>query len=237
MGSNGRLGIMAAMPEELDAILSLFSSREPVIHHGNRAFHRGRIGTREVVAVFSRCGKVAAAATATELIIRFEVESLVFTGLAGGVGDDVRVGDIVVPTTLVQHDLDARPLFPRFEVPLMRTSVFQTDPALRSALSVAASRFLAGTESRVHEGLLATGDQFVAGDAHRRLIRDALPDAIAVDMEAAAVGQVAADYGIPLAVVRLVSDAADTDAASAFAEALSAHAGAAARAIFSQLML
>lgn len=235
MSGNDRVGIMAAMPEELEAVLELFSAREPVIHHGQRAFHRGRIGEQAVVAAYSRCGKVAAAATATELIVRFEIASLVFTGLAGGIGDGVRVGDLVVPESLVQHDLDASPLFPRFEVPLTGIATFTTDASWCARLADAAKERVNGTDRRVHHGLLATGDQFIGSETQRQAVRAALPGVVAVDMEAAAVAQVAADYGVPLAVVRLISDSADREAGEAFSESLARHAGACARAIFSHV--
>ena len=71
-----------------------------------------------VVLVLSGIGKVAAATTAALLLHEVEVERIVFTGAAGGLGAGVRVGDAVVARELLQHDLDASPLFPRFEVPL-----------------------------------------------------------------------------------------------------------------------
>lgn len=240
---DGLIGVMAAMPEELEAVTGMFVRTEPVIEHGNRVFHRGVIGGHPVVAAFSRCGKVAAAATATELIVRFDVKALIFTGLAGGIGDGVRVGDIVVPEALVQHDLDASPLFPRFEVPLMGRGVFETDEKLRTRLVHAATSFLASGEedgfesdsARVHGGLVATGDQFIDSDAQRHAIREALPEVVAVDMEAAAVGQVACDYGVPVAVVRMVSDAADESAGAVFSSSLERRAGIYAHGIFSRV--
>ncbi len=240
---DGPIGVMAAMPEELAAVTAMFDSCSPAIEHGNRMFHRGVIAGQPVVAAFSRCGKVAAAATATELIVRFDVQAIIFTGLAGGIGVSVRVGDIVVPEALVQHDLDARPLFPRFEVPLMGRSLFPTDTKLRTMLAGAAASFLesqAGASPdcepwRVHGAMVATGDQFVACDLQRRAIREALPEVVAVDMEAAAVGQVAWDYGVPVAVVRMVSDAADESAGAVFSKSLEQRAGLYARGIFSRV--
>jgi adenosylhomocysteine nucleosidase len=240
---DGPIGVMAAMPEELEAVTAMFEGREPVIEHGNRVFHRGAIGRHSVVAAYSRCGKVAAAATATELIVRFEVKALIFTGLAGGIGDGVCVGDIVVPEALVQHDLDARPLFRRFEVPLMGESYFQTDVDLRIALSDAAGLFLESRKgvrgalesARVHGGVVATGDQFIASEHQRCAIREMLPDVVAVDMEAGAVGQVAVDYGVPVGVVRMISDAADESACSVFSESLERRAGLYAEGIFSRV--
>src|SRR5687767_5781975 len=123
------IGVMAAMPEELDAVLGDLAVAT-VEEVGGRRFHRGILHGREAVLVVSRCGKVAAAGTATLLLERFGVEAIVFTGLAGGAAPGLRIGDIVVADRLIQHDLDARPLFPRYEVPLLGVSEFGADRAL-----------------------------------------------------------------------------------------------------------
>ena len=111
-----RIGIMAAMPQELQALLDLMPD-EDCVQRGGRTFWQGHVQGRQVVAVLSGIGKVAAATTATLLIDAFGVSQLWFTGVAGGLGEDVRVGDVVVADALVQHDMDASPLFPRHELP------------------------------------------------------------------------------------------------------------------------
>ena len=112
----GRIGIMAAMPEELQAVLDLMPD-ETMERRAGRAFWLGHVHGQEVVAVLSRIGKGAAATTPTVLLIHYGVEQLIFTGVAGGLGEGVRVGDVVVADALVQHDMNASPLFPRFELP------------------------------------------------------------------------------------------------------------------------
>jgi adenosylhomocysteine nucleosidase len=184
----------------------------------------------------ARVGKVAAAATASALIHAFGVEEIVFTGVAGGVRADVQVGDIVVADTLLQHDLDASPLFARFEVPLLDKSRFDADRTLSDALARAAHSFIADegarlaaefgvARSRVHRGLIVSGDQFVASHAAVSALRAALPDALAVEMEGAALAQVAFEYGVPCAVIRTISDTADAAAPASFVEFLNAIAG------------
>jgi adenosylhomocysteine nucleosidase len=161
---------------------------------------------------------------------------VVFTGVAGGVADEVRVGDIVVADTLLQHDLDASPLFPRFEVPLLGMSRFATNVVLADRLAAACERFVAeegaasaarfGTRApRVHRGLIISGDQFVASAAGVQALRDALPDALAVEMEGAAIAQVCHEYGVPCAVVRTISDTADDHAPGSFVSFLTEIAG------------
>jgi adenosylhomocysteine nucleosidase len=148
--------------------------------------------------------------TATALIDRFQVGRIVFTGVAGGLAPGVRVGDVVVADSFLQHDLDASPLFPRYEVPLYGTSHFVTDAALTQQL-VRAAR-VAVPQAQLHQGLVVSGDRFVSSTQESRALQQALPDALAVEMEGAAIAQVCHDYGVPFAAVRTISDRADDDA-------------------------
>jgi len=226
----GPIGIMAAMPQELQALLDLMPD-ESRAHRGGRDFWRGHLGGREVVAVLSGIGKVAAATTATLLADAFGVSQLWFTGVAGGLGADVRVGDVVVASALLQHDLDASPLFPRHEVPGLGVSrlhppaalVTQVSDAVAEALSPQAlapggplSHIHLGTlglhAPRVHTGLIVSGDQFVNSAEDADTLRHHLPDVLAVEMEGAAVAQVCVAFGLPYAVVRTISDRADASA-------------------------
>jgi adenosylhomocysteine nucleosidase len=139
----------------------------------------------------------------------FEARCLVFTGVAGGLASGVEVGDIVVARQLLQHDMDASPLFPRFEVPRTGRSRFDADAALADALAAAAARL---PSARVHRGLVISGDRFVSSRAESDALRALLPDALAVEMEGAAVAQACADFGRPFGVVRTISDRADDTA-------------------------
>lgn len=212
------LALISAMHEELRALLACLEGAS-VEHHGGRAFHRGRLAGREAVLVLSGIGKVAAAATAALTLQRYAPQAVVFTGVAGGLGPGVQVGDVVVAQSLLQHDLDASPLFPRWEVPLTGRSRFPTEPGLRQTLLAACDQVLAqppaglsalglGRPSR-HLGLVVSGDRFVSSAAESEALRAVLPDALAVEMEGAAMAQVCADFACPLAVVRTVSDRAD----------------------------
>jgi adenosylhomocysteine nucleosidase len=204
-----RTAIVAAMHQELSAVLALLPDehRQPA---GGRDYWVGHLHGQEVVTVLSRIGKVAAATTATALIERFRVDRIVFTGVAGGLARAVSRGDVVVADAFLQHDLDASPLFPRYEVPLYGASRFPTDPALTEQLAKAVRRALPGTH--LHRGLVVSGDRFVASAAESQALQLALPDALAVEMEGAAFAQVCHDYGVPFAAVRTVSDRADDEA-------------------------
>ena len=118
------LGLMGAMPEEMDKIIDALTDKK-VVERGSRLYYRGKLYGQEVVAVFSRWGKVAAATTATNLIVEFGVDRIVFTGVAGAISDDLNIGDVVIAQRLFQHDMDARPLMRRFEIPLTGKTSFE----------------------------------------------------------------------------------------------------------------
>jgi len=217
------IAIVAAMHEELGALLALMPDEQRVRAAG-RDFWVGHLHGRPVVAVLSRIGKVAAAVTATVLLERFGARAIVFTGVAGGLAPGVNVGDVVVATELLQHDMDASPIFPKYEVPLMGLSRFAADAAIADALAAVARETLrdpvglVGQEAvdefglnspKVHRGLLVSGDRFVSTTAESAALRHALPDALAVEMEGASVAQVCHDYGVPFAAMRTISDRAD----------------------------
>ncbi len=247
--SHRPLGIIAALPQELGDQLEAMRAEAGVrtMTHGQRDAHQGTVHGAPCVVTLARVGKVAAAATVSALIHAFDVDAIVFTGVAGGVGAEVRVGDIVVADTLLQHDLDASPLFPRFEVPLLGVSHFSADAALAGQLAAACERFVAeegaasaarfGTrEPRVHRGLIISGDQFVASAEGVRALRDALPNALAVEMEGAAIAQVCHEYGVPCAVVRTISDTADDHAPASFVSFLTEIAGTYSNAILTRFL-
>lgn len=209
-----RIAIVGAMHEELRALLEAMPDERPVLRAG-REFWVGHLAGHEVVVVLSRIGKVAAATTATLLLSEFEVSRIVFTGTAGGLAPGVNVGDIVVADTLLQHDMDASPLFPRHEVPLYGRDRFETDAAMSHHLADASRAVLddfGATQARVHRGLVVSGDRFVSERAENDALCARLPDALAVEMEGAALAQVCHDFGVPFAVVRTVSDRADDSA-------------------------
>ena len=224
------LGIIGAMHQELS--LALTHVTEAHTHRiAGRDFVQGRWHGHDVVLVLSRIGKVAAATTATALIERFNVQNIVFTGVAGGLGQQVRIGDVVVAQEFVQHDMNASPLFPPLEIPLYGKTRFATDTALSAALAQACSEVLTNPTAMVseqaiaefqlhqpqlHQGLIISGDQFVHSHADCDRLRTLLPDALAVEMEGAAVAQVCHDYGIPFAAMRTLSDRADDDATHDF---------------------
>jgi len=232
------IGVIGAMPEELAAVIEVVHADE-VVEIGGRRYHRGRFNGEPVVCVVSRIGKVAAAATTAVLLERFAARAIVMTGLAGAVDPRLAIGDIVVADRLIHHDLDARPLFPRHEVPLLGIAELNADRTLSDRLAAAAAAFqppprviaLGITEPRLWRGLVASGDQFFSSVAAVTALRALLPEVLAVEMEGAAVAQVCHEHAVPFAIARVISDTADHGAAIDFARFLAEACGPYARAL------
>lgn len=223
---------MGAMPEEISGITALIENRKE-ISIGGRIYHQGTINGREVVVVFSRWGKVASASTAATLILKFGIDELIFTGVAGALHPGLRIGDIVIGQRMFQHDLDARPLIRRFEIPLLGLLYVECDSQQIENVKSAAERALqtenamktiksngiAGPGDRhpvVHVGDIASGDKFVSNSTDKQALNKILPNVHCVEMEGAAVAQVCHEFGIPWAIIRVISDTADDSASVDF---------------------
>ncbi len=189
--------------------------------------------------VLARCGmgKVAAAAGVQRLIDQFSIGSLVVCGLAGGLKPELEPGDIVVGERFIQHDLDASPLYPRFEVPGLGISVFTATLDLVEVAFEAcrAEMTTRGGDASVYRGLILTGDQFVKDDKRHDLVSD-FPDALCVEMEGAAIAQVCHLNDLPFVIVRIISDRADGSAPADFIRFVTETAPAYTVGIVTQLM-
>jgi len=216
------VGVIGAMAEEVERLHHHLGA-ETVTEDAGRTYRHGQLGDQRVTVVQSRIGKVAAALTAASLIRDHHVDAIVFTGIAGALHDDLAVGDVVVASELVQHDLAGPPeMFARGEIPLLGVAELATDPLLTAAAVAASADFLGdglativtpeqlaelgiGRPS-VHTGQVATGDEFIEGEL-KAIVRRRTPEALCVDMEGAAVAQVCHELGgVPICVIRAISD-------------------------------
>ena len=224
------IAILSALPQEQGSLVHALQNPEKIIHAG-RTFWRGALHGHQVVIALSGIGKVAAATTATVLAEKFGATRIVFTGVAGGIGANVKVGDVVVARDYLQHDMDASPIVERWLVPGYPQIRMACDAALTEQL-LAATRETVERDShqidwaslgmdaqhspQVHAGLIVSGDRFVSTAQESDSLRLALESAghavLAVEMEGAAVAQVCADFGIAFAAVRTISDRADDGA-------------------------
>lgn len=223
-------GIMAAMSEEIEGVIKLVENPE-VKSIGGRDYISGTINDKNVVVVFSRWGKVAAASTVTTLIDVFNVNQILFTGIAGGIHADLKVGDIVVASSCVFHDMDTRPLHDRYVVPLLNIKYFDVHVAdgliekLHKVFDVNNISNVVGGQWADHFSLLsvkivnrpiASGDQFINSQEIRKDILLNLADVACVEMEGAAVAQICFEHNIPCTIVRTISDSANDSAAVDF---------------------
>ncbi len=220
------IGIISAMPEEIEALQILLQVENKMIK-GMRTYYQGRLFGKKVILVFSRWGKVASATTATQLINDFDVDEIIFTGVAGGVQPDIFVGDIVIGKDLYQHDMDGSPLVSAFEVPLLGKSAFSTHVEKRNQLAQASDQFLQNKNEflskeqlaifqirtpKIHVGDIASGDQFISSTKQSLKILSGLPTVKCVEMEGAAVAQVCFEYKVPFSIIRTISDNANHNA-------------------------
>jgi len=223
--SERMIGIMGALPEEINGVIALLDHKEEQ-RIGKRTYYTGTINNQKVVVVYSRIGKVAAAATVATLLLKFKVTELIFTGVAGGISSALKIGDIVIGSHLVQHDMDAFPLFPKFEIPLLGKSLFEADKALIELSTTAIENILSNEnlhqvistedleefkiqQPKLHIGLIASGDQFFRDVNQKNNLTTQLNDTLCVEMEGAAVAQVCYEFNIPFVIIRTISDEAD----------------------------
>jgi len=231
------LGIMGAMPEEMDKLIAAITNKV-IVESGSRIYYRGELEGQEVVAVFSRWGKVASATTATNLILDFKVDRIVFTGVAGALSQELNVGDIVIGQRLFQHDMDARPLMRRFEIPLTGKTSFETPLQNVETMAQAVHNFLKNNKEfrkvlseqnipnpKMLIGDIASGDLFISSTEMKHALIKNLPSVLCAEMEGAAVAQVCDDFGVPLIVVRVISDTADEEAHLTAIGFVNQHAG------------
>ncbi len=201
-----KIAIMGAMPEEIEPLLKQMENVSAVIYAAN-TYYEGTYRGQEVVVAYSKIGKVFATLTATMLIEKFGCDLLLFSGVAGAISDELKIGDLIIAEGLCQHDLDITAFgHPYGFVPEGEVCI-PTDLGLRDvAKEVAQEKGLT-----LKEGVIATGDQFVADPERKKWIGDTF-HADALEMEGAAVAVVCSALNVPFFILRAISDTADMDA-------------------------
>ncbi len=203
---SSKIAIMGAMPEEIEPIINKLENLKETAYAANK-YYEGTYHGKEVVVAYSKIGKVFATLTATILIEKFGCDKLLFSGVAGAISDELKIGDLIIADGLCQHDLDitafghAHGYVPEGEV------CVPSDEELREvAKKVAESKGLT-----LKEGIIATGDQFVADTQRKEWISKTF-NADALEMEGAAVAVVCSALNVPFFILRAISDSADMDA-------------------------
>ncbi|MFA5233359.1 MAG: 5'-methylthioadenosine/adenosylhomocysteine nucleosidase [Sulfurimonas sp.] len=209
-----KIAIMGAMPEEIAPILEKIGSYKTTDYAGNRYYEASYKGI-ELVIAYSKIGKVFSTLTATTMIEHFGAEKLLFSGVAGAISPTLKVGDLIVATKLTQHDLDITAFgHPFGYVPEGAVFVEADKQMIEISKDVAKSM-----GKSVREGIIATGDQFVANEERKNWIGSTF-GADALEMEGGSVAVVCNALNVPFFILRAISDAADMDASFSFDEFL-----------------
>lgn len=207
-----KIGIVAAMEVETAALLEKMGDYQEEVH-AHQKFYIGEIAGQSVVLVQSGIGKVNAALATTLLIDHYGVQQVINSGVAGGIGQGLAVGDLVVSTECAYHDADNRVFdYAYGQIPQM--------PARFDASVEMLDDFekIAEKEWNVRNGLIVSGDSFVASQTMIDHILHHFPEAQATEMEGAAVAQVCYQFEIPFLIIRAISDVADDEANQTYAE-------------------
>jgi adenosylhomocysteine nucleosidase len=202
-----KLGIIAAMDEELNILAENLKNLEKTSRHGF-VFYAGVIGRHDVVLVKSGIGKVMSAVAVTLLVDLFQVDGIINSGSAGGVGDGLAVGDVVIADKLAYHDVDVTAFGYAFGQMAGQELYYHSSRYFVSELKKAAPT------ARV--GLVTSSDSFISSKPRQLAIKAHFPDVLAVEMEGASIAQAATALGKPFVVVRSISDTADGQAAASF---------------------
>ena len=203
------IGIIGAMEEEV-ALLKEKMTEVEVTKKADMEFFRGNLMGHKAVVVRSGIGKVNAGICTQILADDFQVEAVINTGIAGSLKAEINIGDIVLSTDTMQHDVDAREFgYPQGQIPRMDILAFPADQNLRSLAAQVCRRV--NPEIQVYEGRVVSGDQFVADKEKKEQILS-LTNGYCTEMEGAAIGQAAYLNHIPYLVIRAISDKADDSA-------------------------
>lgn len=201
-----KIAIMGAMREEIDPILAALGEYTSEEHAGN-VFYSAQYAGHEVVIAYSKIGKVFSAITASVMIERFGAQVLLFSGVAGGIGKELKIGDLIMASALCQHDVDITAFGHPYGFIPEGSVMIETDSDLRSL----AAEIAVDMGVELYEGIIATGDQFVASSERKAWIEKTF-NADALEMEGASVACVCHNFGIPFFVLRAISDTADGEA-------------------------
>lgn len=229
------IGLLGAMPEEIGSDLEHLQNLEQ-FRYGDLTVSQGQWSTAKgdpvlISLAWSGWGKVSAARAATRLLASAPSEApidlLLFTGVAGAADAELQQWDVLLASAVVQHDMDARPLCPRFSLPALQRDRLIPQPHwlnwAAAALEQAQTRGHLTGFGKLDQGLIGTGDQFIGEASRLDELRSALPGLKAVEMEGASMAQVAEQEGVPWLVLRVISDGADESAAQTFSDFVQAY--------------
>jgi adenosylhomocysteine nucleosidase len=203
------LGIIGAMDEEVSKLKEVMED-VTISSKADMDFYKGKLSGKEVVVVRSGIGKVNAGICTQILVDDFKIDAVINTGIAGSLNANIDIGDIVLSTDALQHDMDATGFgYDLGVIPRMATSVFVADERLRRIAKEGCEKV--NPDISVFEGRVVSGDQFVSDKAKKDYILKNF-DGFCTEMEGAAIAQAAYLNKIPFLIIRAISDKADDSA-------------------------
>jgi len=211
-----KIAVIGAMEEEVEIYRENMRDKHAFTVAGCE-FTEGKLAGKDAVLLRSGIGKVNAAMGTALMLEKFKPDYVINTGSAGGLNPSLKVGDIVISTEVRHHDVDATAFgYAYGQVPQMPES-FAAD----SFLVELAEQCAAGiTDVRTVKGLIATGDSFINDPERVKEIQRKFPGLQAVEMEAAAIAQVAYQFSVPFVIIRSLSDIAGKDSDLSFEQYL-----------------
>ncbi|WP_416325328.1 5'-methylthioadenosine/adenosylhomocysteine nucleosidase [[Eubacterium] hominis] len=192
------IGIIAAMDLEVEAIIQQAEVIKKEIH--GITFYEGTLAKQNVIIMKSGVGKGNAAMSTTILNEHYALEAIINIGTAGGLKPEEQILDAVLSERVVQHDFDTSAVDGDEGIGMY----FDADVALLQVCK----EVLEGLKVKVHQGLVASGDQFIAGEEKLKQLMQKFPEAMCAEMEAGAIAQVCTHYHIPFVILRSLSDVA-----------------------------
>ncbi len=223
------IGILGAMPEEIGEITNQIENKKETFY-GDLKIIQGiwinKIKKNKIrlTIAWSGWGKVSSARAATRIISSCfgnKIDLLLFTGVAGAVSDSLNQWDLIIPSSLFQYDMDARPFFERFVIPALDKDNISIDDKLinwskNTLIKALSDEPKLNNFGSLKIGKIATGDKFISDKKYLSDLKNQIPGLLAIEMEGAAVAQVAFQEKVPCLIIRTISDSADEDAPSSF---------------------
>ena len=230
------IGVLCAMPEEVGSTINNLKNIKTKtygdlkIYSGDWCFSNSSSKSLNIQLsiAWSGWGKVSAARAATRLIShqfnQIKIDAIFFTGVAGAINSKLKQWDIIIPSELIQHDMDARPLFEKYEIPALKTIRIKSKKSITNwtinALKNSIKDGSLENFGNIYEGLIATGDKFISNKNDFENLSKEMVDLFAVEMEGGSVAQVAKQENIPFQIIRVISDEANENSSEDFSKFL-----------------
>jgi len=219
--------LLSAMREEIGTIIDNLEN-VTIMQYGDLKIYDGKLKKKvpnyesvNIIFAWSGWGKVSAARAITRIIAgKYKIDLIIFTGVAGAANNNLSQWDIVIANEIIQHDMDARPIFEKFVLPPLNKAKLESDTFLINWIYDSLSKSIKNGNLNkfglIKKGLIATGDSFISEESVIKRLKYELPDLQAIEMEGGAVAQVAEQEDIPWVIVRVISDNADDNSAKDF---------------------